>query len=72
MQASSSKGISVSNVNGDFHIYTARQNATLAKCQNDVLCGNMNMDVSPYMLKFNLFLKNTCSAMAAWIHVSLL
>ena len=36
------------------------------KCQNDVLNGNLNMDVSPYMLKFKLFFKNTCSKMTAW------
>ena len=27
------------------------------KCQNDVLCGNMNADVSSYILKFRLFFK---------------
>ena len=42
------------------------------KCQNDVLCGNMNTDVSPYILKFKIFFKNTCSTMVAWIHVGLL
>ena len=41
-------------------------------CQNDVLCGNMNTDVSPYILKLTFFFKNTCSAMAAWIQVGLL
>ena len=39
------------------------------KCQNDVLCGNINMDVSPSILKFKFFFKNTCSKMTAWIHV---
>ena len=34
--------------------------------------GNMNMDVSPYILKFQFFYKNICSTMAAWIHVWLL
>ena len=42
------------------------------KYQNDVLCGNMNMDVSPCTLKFNLFLKNVFSTMTARIHVGLL
>ena len=32
----------------------------------------MNMDVSPYILKFKFFFKNTCSKMTAWIHVGLL
>ena len=41
------------------------------KCQHDVLRGNMNMDVSPYILKFK-FYKNTCSTMIACIHVGLL
>ena len=36
------------------------------KCQNDVLCGNMNMDISPYILKFKFFYKNTYSTMTAW------
>ena len=40
------------------------------KSQNDVLCSNMNMDVSPYILKFKFF-KHTCSTMTAGIHVSL-
>ena len=42
------------------------------KCQNNVLCGNMNMDVSPYILKFKFFIKNTCSIKTAWFHVGLL
>ena len=29
------------------------------KCQNDVLGGNMNWDVSPYTPKFKFFFKNT-------------
>ena len=45
---------------------------THQKFQNDVLCGNMNMGVSPYILKFNFFFKNTCSTMTAWIHVGIL
>ena len=40
MQASSLKSISAPNVRRDFHIYIWQ------KCQNDVLCLNMNMDVS--------------------------
>ena len=42
------------------------------KCQNDILCGNMNIDVSPYILKFKFFFRNTCSTVAPWIHVGLL
>ena len=42
------------------------------KYQNDVLCGNMDMDVSPHISTFKFFFKNTCSTMTAWIHVSLL
>ena len=38
------------------------------KCQNDVLRGNANMNVSPYILRFKFFFKYTCSTMAAWIH----
>ena len=40
--------------------------------KNDVLCGNMNMDVSPNILKSKFFFKNTFSTMTAWIHVGLL
>ena len=32
----------------------------------------MNVDVSPYILKFKFFLKNTCSIMTTWIHAGLL
>ena len=71
MQASTLKSISVENVMGDFHIYTARQSATLTKMSNDVLCGNMNMDVSPYILKFKFFFKDTCSTITAWIYAGL-
>ena len=42
------------------------------KCQNNILRGNMNADVSPYILKFKFFFKKTCSTMAAWINVGLL
>ena len=72
MQASSSKIISILNIRVDFHIYIAWQSATLIKCQADVLCGNMNVDVSHYILKFKFFFKNTCSTMTAWIHVGLI
>ena len=53
-------------------IYTLSDKVSLCqKCQNDVLCGNMNTDVSPYIFKFKLFFKNTCFIMAAWIHFGL-
>ena len=42
------------------------------RCQNNALCRNMNVDVSPYILKFKFFFKSTCSTMAAWIPVGLL
>ena len=32
----------------------------------------MNIDVSPYILKFKFFFKNTFSTMTAWIHVGIL
>ena len=51
---------------------TSRQSDTLTKSRNNVLCGNMNMDVSPYILKSKFFFKNTCSTMTAWNHVCLL
>ena len=54
----------VPNVRRDFHIYFSRK--------SDVFCDNMNMEVSPYFLKFKFFFKNTCSTMDAWIHVGLL
>ena len=72
IQASSSKSFSVPNFRGSLHIYIARQSDTLAKRSNYVLCGNMNMEVSPYILKLKLFFKNTCSAMTGGMHVSLL
>ena len=40
-------------------------------CQNDVLCGNMNMDVSHYISRYKFFFRNTCSAMTAWNYVCL-
>ena len=73
IQASFSKSIFHPNIWGDFHIYPARQSATLTKkCQNDVLCSNKDMDVSPCILKFKFFCKDICSTMTAWIHVGLL
>ena len=71
IQVNSSKSISVPNVRGDFDIYMAKQSATLTKSQNGVLCDNMNMDVSAYILKFKL-LKTIRSATTVWIHVGLL
>ena len=68
---SSSKSVSVQNVREDFHIYFVRKGITL-KCQNDVLCGNMNMDVSTNILKFKFFFKNASSTVTAWFHVGLL
>ena len=49
LQATSSKNISAPNVRTEFPIYTARQTVLWQKCQNDVLCGNVNKDVSPYI-----------------------
>ena len=66
------KNISVPNIKGDFHIYITRQNNTLTKIENDIFCGNMNMDISPYIMKLKFFFKNTCSTIIAWIHVGLL
>ena len=52
IQASSSKSISILNNRRDFHIYFATLSATLPqKCQNDVLCGNVKMDVSTYIIE---------------------
>ena len=68
IQVNSSKSISVPNVRGDFDIYIAKQSATSRKSQNGVLCDNMNMDVSAYILKFKFF-KTIRSAMTVWIHV---
>ena len=73
MQASCSKSIFVPNISEDFHIYTARPSLTFTKkYQNYVLCSNMDMDWSPYILKFKFFCKDTCSTTTAWIHVDLL
>ena len=41
------------------------------KCQNYFLCENINKDVSPYILKYKFYYKNTCSTMTTWIHVGL-
>ena len=43
---------------------------THQKYQNDVLCGNMIINMFSYILKFKLFFKNICSIMTAWLHVS--
>ena len=52
IQASSSKSISILNNRRDFHIYFATLSATLPqKYQNDVLCGNVKMDVSTYIIE---------------------
>ena len=72
IQASSLKSISVPNVRGDFQFTLPCKVPLWQKRQNDVLCGSMNMDVSPSILKFELFFKNICSTMTAWIHVGLL
>ena len=54
---------------GETSIFTLSGKVPLwQKCQNDVMCGNMNMDVSPYILKFKFF-ENTCSTRTAWIQV---
>ena len=72
IQISGLKNISLTNVRGD-SIFTLPGKVPLwQKCQNDVLCGHMNMDVSPYILKFKFFYKNNCSTKTAWIHVGLL
>ena len=43
---------------GDTYIFTLPGKVSLwQKFQNDVLFGNMNMDVSPYILKFKFFFK---------------
>ena len=43
---------------GETFIFTLPSKVPLwRKCQNDVWCGNMNMDVSLYILKFKFFLK---------------
>ena len=66
IQVSSLKSISFPNVMRD-SIFTLPGKVPLwQNCQNDVLCGNMNMDISPYILKFKFFYKNTCSTMTAW------
>ena len=45
---------------------------THQKFQNDVLCGNMNMGVSTFILKFKFFVKDTFSTTTPWIHADLL
>ena len=70
IQAISSKSISVPSIKRG-KLYQAKCHFD-KKIQNDVLCGNMNMDVSPYLLKFKFFLKNYCSTRTASIYVGLL
>ena len=58
IQTNSSKDISVPNVWGYFHIYIARESATLTKtsrwCFNiNMMRGNINIDVSPHILNLN-------------------
>ena len=58
---------------GESSIFTLPGKVPLwRKCQNDVLCGNVNVDVSRYILKFKFFFKNTCSTISAWIDAGLL
>ena len=55
---------------GETSIFTLPDKVLLwQKCQNYVFCGSMNVNVSPYILKFKLFFKNTCSTTAAWNNV---
>ena len=70
------KSHSALNVRGDFHIDIAMQSVILTifskthqKYQNDVLCGNMTINIFLYILKFKLFFKSICSIMTAWLHV---
>ena len=72
VQASSSKSISVPNFRRDFLFTLPGKVPLRQKYQNDVLRGNMNTDVFPYILKFKSFFKNSWSTMAAWNHVGLL
>ena len=72
IQASSLKSISVLNVRGDFHIYTAMQSATLTKMSKWCFVWQYEYGCLPFVLKFKLFFKNICSTMTAWIHVGLL
>ena len=58
---------------GETSIFTLSGKVPLwLKCQNDVLCGNMNIDVSLYILKYKCFFKDDCSQMTACVHGGLL
>ena len=57
---------------GETSIFTLPDKAPLwQKFENDILRCNMDMDISPYILKFEFF-KDTCSTKIAWIQVGLL
>ena len=74
IQVSSLKSISVPNVRVFFHIYTARQSATLKKkFESDGLCGNMNMDASLLLhIEIEILLQEYLLYNDAWIHIGLL
>ena len=72
IQVSGLKSISVRNVTGDSNLICQAKCHLDKKCQNDVLIGNMNMDVFIYIFKLKFLYKNTCSPMTAWIHIGLL
>ena len=57
---------------GEASIFTLPGNVPLWEKSQNVLCDNMHMDVSPYILKFKFFSKNTCPTMTAWNHIGLL
>ena len=58
---------------GETSIFTFPGKVPLSqKCQNDILCGNVNMAVSLCILKLNFFFKNTCATMTAWNYAGLL
>ena len=57
----------LSQMFGQTSIFTVPGKVSL--WQNDVFCGNMNMDVSPYILKFKFFFKHTCFTMTAWNNI---
>ena len=71
MQPSSSNSISVPDVRGDFNIYIVRQSATLTKISKWCFVWQYEYGSLP-LLKSKFFFKNTCSTIAAWIHVGLL
>ena len=70
IQATSSKSTSVKNIRRNSPIYIARQSAALTKMSKWCFVWQCEYgDVSPYILKFKFFFKNTCSKMTAWIHI---